>query len=43
MSVWITSLVNTNEVIKLLLEKYKVESDPNNFALFIVRDSGGMF
>ncbi|XP_076250349.1 ras association family member [Rhynchophorus ferrugineus] len=40
MSVWITSLVNTHEVIKLLLEKYKVESDPNNFALFIVRDSG---
>lgn len=42
MSVWVTSLVNTNEVINLMLEKYKVESDPKNFALFIVRDSGGM-
>ncbi|XP_060523509.1 uncharacterized protein LOC132700312 [Cylas formicarius] len=40
MSVWVTSLVNTQEVIKLILEKYKVESDPNHFALFIVRDNG---
>lgn len=23
-----------------MLEKYKVESDPNNFALFIIRDNG---
>lgn len=41
MSVWVTSLVNTNEVINLMLEKYKVESDPKNFALFFVRDNGG--
>ncbi|XP_072397891.1 uncharacterized protein Rassf [Diabrotica undecimpunctata] len=40
MSVWVTSLVNTNEVINLLLEKYKVESDAQNFALFVVRDNG---
>lgn len=40
MSVWITSLVNTQEVINLLLEKYKVESRPENFALFVVRDNG---
>ncbi|CAG9859189.1 unnamed protein product [Phyllotreta striolata] len=40
MSVWVTSLVNTSEVINLLLEKYKVESDPQNFALFVVRDNG---
>lgn len=40
MSVWITSLANTNEVISLLLEKYKVDSRPENFALFIVRDNG---
>ncbi|KAJ8962231.1 hypothetical protein NQ318_018203 [Aromia moschata] len=40
MSVWVTSLVSTNEVINLLLEKYKVESDSQNFALFIVRDNG---
>lgn len=41
MSVWITSLVNTYEVINLMLEKYKVDSDPKNFALFVVRDNGG--
>lgn len=40
MSVWVTSLVNTQEVINLLLEKYKVDSSPGNFALFIVRDNG---
>lgn len=41
MSVWVTSLVNTQEVINLMLEKYKVDSSPNNFALFVVRDNGG--
>lgn len=41
MSVWVTSLVNTQEVINLILEKYKVDSDPHNFALFVVRDNGG--
>lgn len=41
MSVWVTSLVNTQEVINLMLEKYKVDSDPDNFALFVVRDNGG--
>nr|CAD7594030.1 unnamed protein product [Timema genevievae] len=40
MSVWVTSLVSTSEVINLLLEKYKVDSDPVNFALFIIRDNG---
>ncbi|XP_044742219.1 uncharacterized protein LOC123303479 [Chrysoperla carnea] len=40
MSVWVTSLVNTQEVINLMLEKYKVDSDPENFALFVVRDNG---
>lgn len=40
MSVWVTSLVNSQEVVKLILEKYKVESDSNNFALFIIRDNG---
>lgn len=43
MSVWITSLVNTQDVINLILEKYKVESDPVNFALFMIRDNGGEF
>lgn len=41
MSVWITSLVNTQEVVNLILEKYKVDSDATNFALFIVHDNGG--
>ncbi|XP_036323613.1 serine-rich adhesin for platelets [Rhagoletis pomonella] len=40
MSVWVTSLVTTTEVINLLLEKYKVDSAPENFSLFIVRDNG---
>ncbi|XP_063238101.1 ras association domain-containing protein 2 [Bacillus rossius redtenbacheri] len=40
MSVWVTSLVSTPEVINLLLEKYKVDSKPSNFALFIMRDNG---
>lgn len=40
MSVWVTSLVSTQDVINLLLEKYKVDSHPENFALFIMRDNG---
>uniref|UniRef100_A0A1B6DG70 Ras-associating domain-containing protein n=1 Tax=Clastoptera arizonana TaxID=38151 RepID=A0A1B6DG70_9HEMI len=40
MSVWITSLVSTIEVINLMLDKYKVDSKPHNFALFVVRDNG---
>lgn len=43
MSVWVTSLVNTHEVINLMLEKYKVDSDSRNFALFVVRDNGGNY
>ncbi|KAG7213213.1 hypothetical protein KM043_002524 [Ampulex compressa] len=40
MSVWITSLVNTQEVINLMLDKYKVDAKSDNFALFVVRDNG---
>ncbi|XP_014262185.1 ras association domain-containing protein 4 [Cimex lectularius] len=40
MSVWVTSLVSTQEVINLMLDKYKVDSKPDFFALFIVRDNG---
>lgn len=40
MSVWITSLVSAQEVVNLLLEKYKVDSRPENFALFVIRDNG---
>lgn len=40
MSVWVSSLITTPEVINLVLEKYKVDSRPENFSLFIVRDNG---
>jgi len=40
MSVWVTSLVSTHEVINLMLDKYKVDSPADNFALFVVRDNG---
>ncbi|XP_015116571.1 ras association domain-containing protein 4 isoform X1 [Diachasma alloeum] len=40
MSVWVTSLVSTQEVINLMLDKYKVDAKPANFALFVVRDNG---
>ncbi|XP_011351471.1 uncharacterized protein LOC105287557 isoform X1 [Ooceraea biroi] len=40
MSVWVTSLVNTQEVINLMLDKYKVDAQSDNFALFVVRDNG---
>lgn len=40
MSVWVTSLVSTQDVVSLLLEKYKVDSRPEHFALFVMRDNG---
>lgn len=40
MSVWVTSHVDTREVINLLLEKYKVDARAENFAVYIVRDNG---
>lgn len=40
MSVWVTSLVSTQEAVNLLLEKYKVDNRPENFTLFIIRDNG---
>lgn len=40
MSVYATSLLSTQEIITLVMEKYKVESKAENFALFIVRDNG---
>ncbi|KAG8192167.1 hypothetical protein JTE90_027808 [Oedothorax gibbosus] len=39
-SVWVTSLVTAPEVINLLLDKFKVVNNPQDFALFIVRDTG---
>lgn len=40
MNVWVSSMVNTQEVIQLMLEKYKVESRAENFALFVIKDNG---
>lgn len=39
-SVWVTSLVNAPEVINQLLDKFKVENSPQDFALYVVRDTG---
>lgn len=40
MSVWTTSLVSTQEVVNMLLDKYRVECSASNFALFLVKDNG---
>ena len=40
MSVWVSSMVSTQEVINLVMEKYKVESKAENFGLYIIRDNG---
>lgn len=40
MSVYATSLQSTQDVVSLVMDKYKVESKAENFALFIVRDNG---
>lgn len=39
-NVWITSLVNAPEVINMLLDKFRVENNPQEFALYVVRDNG---
>lgn len=40
MTVYVTSLLSTQEVVHLVMDKYKIESKAENFALFIVRDNG---
>lgn len=40
MSVYATSLLSTQDIISLVMDKYKIESKAENFALFIVRDNG---
>ncbi|XP_037083765.1 ras association domain-containing protein 4-like [Pollicipes pollicipes] len=40
LSVWVTSLVTSREMIDMVLEKYRVEDRADNFALYIVWDSG---
>ncbi|KAG7161320.1 Ras association domain-containing protein 2-like [Homarus americanus] len=39
-SVWVTSLVTAEEVLNMLLEKYRVEMSTRNFALFVIKDNG---
>ncbi|GIY12629.1 ras association domain-containing protein 2, partial [Caerostris extrusa] len=38
--VWVTSLVTAPEVINMLLDKFKVVNNPEDFALFVVKDTG---
>ena len=40
MSIWVTSLLSTADILKMLLEKYQIESEQNNYGLFLVYDSG---
>ena len=40
MSIWVTSLLSMAEVLKMVLEKYQVESDHDNYGLFLVKDMG---
>lgn len=40
MSVYATSLLSTQDIITLVMDKYKVESKAENFGLFIIRDNG---
>lgn len=41
MTAFVTSVLPAQEVIKLMLEKYKVESEPSQFALYVVKETGG--
>ena len=40
MSIWTTSLDNTQDILKMILEKYKVENKLENYGIFLVYDSG---
>ncbi len=40
MSIWSTSLLNTSEVLKMIIDKYQIESEAEHFGLFLVKDSG---
>ncbi len=40
MSTFVTSLSPTQEVVKMMLEKYRVETEPAQFALYVVKESG---
>ena len=41
--VWATSVLSASEVLVLLFEKYCMESDPEQFALYVVRENGGIY
>ena len=41
MSVYATSLLPTKEVIAMILSKYQVESEADQFALYVIKESGG--
>jgi len=40
MSIWVTSLLTTSEILNMILEKYQITSDQENYGLFLVKDSG---
>lgn len=40
MTVYASSLLSTQDIVNLVMEKYKIQSKAENFALFIVRDNG---
>ncbi|KAG1971021.1 ras association domain-containing protein [Pimephales promelas] len=42
-NVHITSKMTTQEVITQLLQKFKIENSPNEFALYCIHQSGGLF
>ena len=41
MSIWVTSLLTTSEILNMILEKYQITSDQQNYGLFLVKDTGG--
>ena len=43
MSIWVTSLLTTSEILNMILEKYQITSDQENYGLFLVKDSGGKY
>lgn len=40
MTVYASSLLSTQDIVTLVMEKYKIQSKAENFSLFIVRDNG---
>jgi len=40
MSLWVTSFLTTADILKMLLDKYQIESEHTNYGLFLVFDYG---